>query len=98
MQVSRAVESIRDDPVPGESVRLLVEVAEEASVAAVRERLAAVEGVTVAGDRPLNTLEVEVPHERVDAICAVEGLAVVETAGAAGIDAGDAGEDVEPEG
>lgn len=98
MHVSRAVESIRDDPVPGESVRLLVEVAEGTSVAAVRERLAAVEGVTVADERPLDTLEVEAPHERVAAVCAVEGLAVVETAGAAGIDVGDAGEDVEPEG
>jgi len=95
--VSRAVESIREDPIPGESVPLLVEVTEAADVETVRKRLAAIEGVAVEGERPLDTLVVEVPHERVEAVCRVEWLAVVETAGAAGIDVGDAGEDVEPE-
>lgn len=94
MYVSPAVRSIRDDPIEGESVTLLLEVAdgaEEDRVAAAVEDA----GASVRARRQFETLEVVVAHERVAAVCAVEGVGVVETDNAVAIDPDGAGEDVE---
>lgn len=95
MYVSRAVRSIREHPVPDATVMLLVEVAEDVPTRRVREDLAAIEGVAVADELAFDTLQVRAPQERVDDVCAVDGLAAVETDATLTVDAGGAGEDVE---
>jgi hypothetical protein len=100
MYVSPAVRTIRDDPVPGESVTLLLEVADDAAVDDVAAAAEAA-GATVEEQLQFRTLETTVAHERVGAVCAVEGIDHVETGNTLGIDpegAEGAGEDVRPDG
>jgi len=90
MYVSPAVRSIRADPVAGESVTLLVEAAGDVDALA-----AAVEEVgTVEAELQFDTLRVTVPHERVDEVCELDGVAAVETDNTLVTDADGAGEDV----
>lgn len=93
MYVSPAVRTIRDDPVEGESVTLLLEASDEGDA---DEIAAAVESVggTVDREREFETLEATVPHECVADVCAIDGIAVVETGNTLGIDPDGAGEDV----
>jgi len=98
--VSPAVRTIRDDPVPGESVTLLLEVADDATVDDVAAAAEAA-GATVEEELQFRTLKTTVAHERVEAVCAVEGIDHVETGNTLGIDpegAAGAGEDVRPDG
>lgn len=95
MYVSPVVRTIRDDPMEGESVSLLLEVADEA---AVDEVAAALEdaGATVEEELEFRTLKATVAHERVGAVCELDGIETVETANTLGIDPDGAGEDVRP--
>ncbi|WP_227354058.1 hypothetical protein [Haladaptatus salinisoli] len=89
--VSRPVRAIRDEPDPGESVTLLLRLAD-----ADAERVgASVEslGGEVDAELAFETLRAIVPEESVADLCELDGLDAVETAGT--LDAGDAGEDVE---
>lgn len=98
MYVSPAVRTIRDDPVEGESVTLLLEVADEATVDDVAAAAEAA-GATVEAELRFRTLETTVAHEQVGAVCEVDGIDHVETGNALGIDpdgAEGAGEDVRP--
>ncbi|MBX0322505.1 hypothetical protein EGH21_05630 [Halomicroarcula sp. F13] len=98
MYVSRAVESIRADPIEGESVALALETTDDADPEAVA---AAVEdaGGTVERYLQFDDLAVSVPHDRVDAVCAIDGLAAVETTDAIAITTAEAtDEDVEFDG
>ncbi|MEF8852141.1 MAG: hypothetical protein V5A44_05890 [Haloarculaceae archaeon] len=90
MYVSPAVRSIREHPVAGESVTLVVEA--EDDVDGVAESLAEVG--TVEDELEFETLRVSVPHERVDEVCDLGGIAAVQTDDALSMDAGGAGEDV----
>lgn len=96
MYVSPAVRTIREDPIEGEPVTLLLEVGDDASVedvaAGVREA-----GASVDEELQFRTLKVTVAQERVDAVCAVAGIDHVETANTLTLDADGAGEDVRPE-
>lgn len=100
MYVSRPVRSIRDDPIVGESVRLLVTLADDlgerssAVEAAVRETVAG-HGGTVVDELEFDTLVVEVPHETVADLCGLEGLAAIETDDTLSVTLDGAGEDVE---
>jgi len=94
MYVTPAVRSIRDDPVPGETVTLLLETTDSEDVEAVAET--ASDLGTVRGERPFGTVEVTVPHERVADVCTLSGVATVETTDTLTVDAGGAGEDVRP--
>lgn len=94
MYVSPAVRSIRDDPIEGETVTLLVEVADDGDENAVATAIEEVGG-SVRSRRRFGTLEVAVGHERVGEVCALSGLALVETDNAVSIDPDGAGEDVE---
>jgi hypothetical protein len=90
MYVSPAVRSIREDPVAGESVTLLVEAADDADALA-----AAIEEVgTVEAELQFDTLRVAVLHERVDEVCELDGVVAVETANTLVTDPDGAGEDV----
>lgn len=97
MYVSPAVRTIRDDPIEGETVRLLVEAADGAALddlaAALRKT-----GATVEAELEFRTLDVSVAHGDVPAVCDCEGIATVETANTLGIDPDGAGEDVRPDG
>lgn len=91
--VSRPVRHVRDDPVPGETIRLLLRLAEGADEAAVAERVREAGG-TVEASLAFDTLAVAVDHEQVADVCALDGLSAVETENTVRLDAGDAGEDV----
>jgi hypothetical protein len=96
--VSRAVRSLRDDPIEGESVSLALTTAEDADSDTVA---AAVEAAGGTVDRRLqfDDLAVAVPHERLSDICAIDGLDAVETTNAIAITSGEAtDEDVEFDG
>lgn len=75
--VSHAVRSLREDPIPGETVGIVVTVADGASVEAVREELDDLGELRreLAFDRLLATVD----HERLDAVCALDGVDAVET-------------------
>jgi hypothetical protein len=94
MHVSPAVRSLREHPVEGETVTLLIEVADGADTDGVAAALEDAGG-TVTDRRRFGTLVVETAHESLGDLCGVEGLAVVETDNAAAVDADGAGEDVE---
>lgn len=96
MYVSPAVRTIREDPVEGESVTLLLEAVDDAALDDIAAAVRAAGG-SVERERQFETLQVVVPHERVGDVCKVEGVAVVETANTLGVDAGGAGEDVRPD-
>ncbi|WP_436907890.1 hypothetical protein [Halosimplex marinum] len=96
MYVSPAVRTIRDDPVEGESVVLLLEVADDAAIDDVAAAVADA-GATVEDELEFRTLKVSVAHERVGAVCEVDGIDHVETGNTLGIDPDGAGEDVRPE-
>lgn len=80
MYVSHPVRRIRDDPIEGETVALVVTAdADGADPETVRDRIEAVGGEVVA-ELPFGSLEVSAAQEDVDDVCEVSGLARVETA------------------
>ncbi|PSP79125.1 hypothetical protein BRC81_06565 [Halobacteriales archaeon QS_1_68_20] len=94
MYVSHPVRAIRDDPVPGEEVRLLLRVDEDADPDRVADA-ASDAGATGEDRLEFGTLRIRVAHEDVTAVCELEGLAAVETARTLEMDLDGAGEDVE---
>jgi len=84
MYVSRAVESMRADPIEGESVALVLETAPDADPAAVADAAAAA-GATVDRHLQFDDLLVTAPQERIDALCALDGLDAVQTSDAIAI-------------
>jgi len=98
MYVSRAVRSIRDDPIEGESVALALTTADDADPDAVASAVQDA-GATVERRLQFDDLAVSVPHEGVTDICAIDGLDAVETTDAIAITTADAtDEDVEFDG
>ncbi|WP_254272754.1 hypothetical protein [Haloarcula marina] len=89
MYVSRAVESIRADPMDGESVALALTTADDADTEAVAAAVADAGG-TVERYLQFDDLAISVPHDRVDAVCAIDGLTAVETTDAIAITTADA--------
>jgi len=99
MHVSPAVRTLREDPIEGETVTLLVEVADDYDpegdpVDAVASALRAC-GCEIQDRRRFGTLVVDAAQNRLADVCAVEGLALIETAAVGTVDADGAGEDVE---
>jgi len=98
MYVSRAVRSIRDDPIEGESVALALTTTADADTEAVASA-AATAGATVERHLQFGDLAVSVPQDRVADVCAIEGLDAVETTDAIAITTAEAtDEDVEFDG
>lgn len=90
MYLSHPVRRMREDPVDGESVVLIVtaEDDQDAVKSAIEQTDAAVT------DRlQFGALCVETEQQRIDEVCAVDGIESVETEHAVGM-GGDAGEDV----
>jgi hypothetical protein len=92
MYVSPAVRSIRENPVEGESVTLLVEAGENTDTDALADAIAGLG--TVEAELEFETLRVTVPHERVGEVCELDGVATVQTDDALAMGADGAGEDV----
>ena len=93
MYVSPAVRTIRDDPIEGEPVSLLLEVADDVPVDEVATAVEELGGA-VDAELAFRTLQVTVAHEHVGAVCETDGIEVVETANTLGADTDGAGEDV----
>jgi len=93
MYLSHPVRRIREDPIEGEDVTLRVTAVDDERADALTERLTAVG--TVEERLRFGTLRVTVPQERLDEVCALEGIDAVETANTFTVDADGAGEDVE---
>lgn len=95
MYVSRAVRSLREHPVPDASVILLFEVSDAATLKEVRADLERIGDCTVLDEVGFDTLRVEVPQDRIETVCALDGLAAVETDATLILDADRAGEDIQ---
>jgi hypothetical protein len=95
MYVSREVKTLRDDPVEGEEIGLLLEVdSDETSMDDVGEAIDALGG-SVEMERQFDTLEVVVQQEQVDAVCDLDGLEGVETNHTLDYASDGVGEDIE---
>lgn len=97
MYVSRAVQSIREDPIPGEAVTLLVTPADDTAIRPDLERVLDDCGGRLEGELDFGTLAVTVPQETVDAVCEVDGVETVETDATLSVTLDGAGEDVDYE-
>jgi len=96
MYVSRAVETLRAEPIEGASVSLVLETAEDADSAAVATAAEAA-GATVDRELQFDDLQVTVDQTAIDAICALDGLTAVQTADAIGTHPDEAEEDFDPD-
>jgi len=99
MYLSPVVRTLRDDPVPGESVTLVLSLAENADStadveAAIEETVTAVDG-SVDEFLQFESVAVTVPHEGIPALCDLDGIEAIETDDTIGITPGDAGEDLD---
>ena len=92
--VSHPVRHVRDDPVEGETVDLLVRVADDADPGRVADDLREL-GATDVEDRGLGALAAVVPEPAVADVCTLDALAAVETTGVLTTDLDGAGEDVD---
>jgi hypothetical protein len=91
MYLSHPVRRMRDEPIDGADVRLVVTAADEDQIPRLESELAAV-GENV--ERlPYGSLEVTVAEADVTAVCDLGGIESIETTDAVGI-GGDAGEDI----
>ncbi|MUV90224.1 hypothetical protein GJ629_10255 [Halapricum sp. CBA1109] len=97
MYVSPAVRSIKEDPIEGETVTLLVEAEDDADTDALASALVEAGG-EVRDRRRFGTVVVTVDHDAVADVCSLAGIDVVETDKATTIDPDGAGEDVEYDG
>jgi len=94
MYLSHPVRRMRDDPVRGASVSLVV-TGESEDETAVEELEAAVEDTGASVERRLafGALEVTIPQELIADLCTLSGIESIETTNTVGV-GGDAGEDV----
>ena len=100
MYLSPVVRTLRDDPVPGERVTLLLSLADEeandtTAVEADIEDAVSEVGGTVEEKLQFNTIAVTIPHEGIPALCELDGVSSIETDDTIGITPGDAGEDLD---
>lgn len=75
---SHTVRSLREDPIPGETVRLVLTLDEDADPAAVRDDLVALD-CEVVRELDFGRLLAEADHERLAPICELDGVTAVET-------------------
>jgi hypothetical protein len=82
--LSHPVRRIRDDPTPGESVELVLELAEGAPVAPLRRAVEALDGRVIEELR-FADLRVVVPEPAVEDLCALDDVVRVETGNVLGL-------------
>lgn len=90
--LSHPVRRIRDEPLEGEEITLLVTAAEEADRADLADRLA--DHGTVEDRLRFGTVKVTVPQVAVAEVCELPGITSIETANTLAMDPDGAGEDV----
>ena len=78
MYVSRAVESLRADPLDGEPVDLVLETAADADPERVATAAEAT-GATVERHLQFDDLLVSTTQDEIDALCALDGLTAIQT-------------------
>lgn len=78
MYLSHPVRRMRDDPLPDESVTLVVELADESAREPFLDAVAAYDG-TVDRDLQFADLAVRVPESAVADLCEIEGIERIET-------------------
>jgi hypothetical protein len=78
MYVSRAVESLREDPIEGDPVELVLETAAGADPERVAEAAVAA-GATVERRLQFGDLLVSTTQDEIDALCELDGLAAIQT-------------------
>ena len=78
MYVSRAVESLRADPIDDEPVELLLETAEDADPERVAAAAVAA-GATVERHLQFDDLLVSTTQDEIDALCNLDGLTAIQT-------------------
>ena len=76
--VSHTVRSLRRDPIPGETVRLVLTPTGEASKDTIAEAVESLDGEVVRGLQ-FDRLLVAVEQSELDAICDLDEVSVVET-------------------
>ncbi|WP_132058714.1 hypothetical protein [Halorussus amylolyticus] len=76
--VSHTVRSLRRDPIPGETVGLVLTLDDDARIDDVRDVVESVGGEVVR-ELQLGRLLVRVGHERLGEICELDGVTTVET-------------------
>ena len=96
MYVSRAVQSIRADPIDGETVGLVLEPDDDTDPETLAAAAEAV-GATVERHLQFRDIEVTVAQPAVDDVCGIDGLAAVQTTDAIGIHPDEAEEDRDPD-
>ena len=89
MYVSRAVQSLRSDPIEGESVALALTTTDDADPERVATAVSDAGG-TVERHLQFDDLAVSIPHDRIDDLCAIDGLEAVETTDTISISAAEA--------
>ncbi|MDT3434020.1 hypothetical protein [Haloarcula sp. 1CSR25-25] len=78
MYVSRAVESLRVDPIEGEPVDLVLETAPDADPERVAAAAAAA-GATVERHLQFDDLLISTTQDELDALCNLDGLTAIQT-------------------
>ena len=76
--LSHTVRSLRDDPIPGETVRLVLTVGDDADPSLIAESVESLGGEVVR-ELAFDRLLVAVAQTDIDAICSLEGVSSVET-------------------
>lgn len=91
MYLSHPVRRLREEPIEGETVTLLVTASDAAAVDDLVDRLGDLG--TVEALLRFGTVRVTVPQPAVDAVCDLQGIDRVETANTLALDPEGAGED-----
>ena len=93
MYLSHPVRRIRDDPTPGESVRLVVTAVDPDDVDALVSRFEDA-GATIETRLRFGAVRLRIDEDCVATLTSLEGIESVETAATRRLAGGDAGEDV----
>ena len=93
MYLSHPVRRMREDPIDGEAVELIVTAEDEQERSDLETRIERVGG-SVEKRLQFGALRVGIEQERIDDLCGLDGIESIETEHAVGM-GGDAGEDVE---
>ena len=90
--LSHPVRRLREDPIAGEDVTLVVRAADGTDLNQLETAIGDAGG-TVDERLQFESVRVTIAQEELDALCSVSGIAAIETDNVAGV-GGDAGEDV----
>ncbi len=76
--LSHTVRSLRDDPIPDETVRLVLTVGDDADLSSVAESVESLDGEVIR-ELQFERLLVEVAQTDLDEVCSLDGVSSIET-------------------